>query len=191
MLFEPDTPYGFTLLLGFVFYASTTEWIGVHALFGAFVAGLVIPRSQVLTRFVSPRLEAFTGILLLPLFFAFTGLRTSVGLLRGGSAWLVCALVILVAVAGKLLGCAVSARATGASWRDAFSVGILMNARGLVELVILNVGLDLGIISRLMFSILVVMALLTTMMTAPLLNLFYLKVRSAQPEFDAGSVTAR
>jgi Kef-type K+ transport system membrane component KefB len=169
--FDPERPHGLSLLLGFVFVASwTTEWIGVHALFGAFFAGVVLPKSSRLARSVTQRLEAFTSILLLPLFFAFTGLRTSIGLLNSGLLWLYCGLVIAVAIASKLFGCAITARSMGVSWRDAFATGALLNTRGLVELVVLNIGLDLHVISPTLFSMMVVMALVTTFMANPLLH---------------------
>lgn len=162
----------FAVMLAFL-SAWATEWLGVHALFGAFFAGAVLPRSKALTHGVVGRLKFVNTVLLLPLFFAFTGLRTSIGLLNGGALWLYAALILLVAVAGKLFGCVASVRLSGMGWRDAFSVGVLMNTRGLVELVILNVGLDLGIISPTLFSMMVLMALVTTFMTTPLLDLLY------------------
>lgn len=158
------------LLLAFL-SALVTEWLQIHALFGAFLAGVVIPKSEGLVRSVVGKLETVNLVLLLPLFFAFTGLRTSVRLLSEGSLWAYCVLIIIVAVAGKLLGCVISMRAAGINWREAFSVGVLMNTRGLVELVILNVGLDLGLISPTLFSMMVIMALVTTFMTTPLLDL--------------------
>jgi Kef-type K+ transport system membrane component KefB len=163
-----------TLAFSLVFLflsAWTTERIGIHALFGAFFAGVILPRNGNLSSSVAGNLEKITGVLLLPLFFAFTGLRTSLRLLNAGALWFYCVVIILVAVVGKMLGCALSARASGMTWRDALSVGVLMNTRGLVELVILNVGLDLGIISPTLFSMMVIMALVTTFMTTPLLTL--------------------
>jgi Kef-type K+ transport system membrane component KefB len=120
-----------------------------------------------------------TSVLLLPLFFAYTGLRTSVHLLSGGTLWLYCALIVLVAVLAKLFSCAVAARVSGMSWSSALSVGVLMNTRGLIELVILNVGLDLGVISPMLFSMMVIMALVTTFMTTPVLSLLSQKVRTS------------
>jgi Kef-type K+ transport system membrane component KefB len=163
---------GFAWLLLFMILSSwTTERIGIHALFGAFLAGVILPKNDSLVQYVSARLDPLTSGLLLPLFFAFTGLRTSVGVLNGVSAWMDCALIVAVAVAGKLAGCAVTLRLTGASWREAIAVGVLMNTRGLIELVILNVGLDLGVISPTLFSMLVIMAVVTTFMASPLLEL--------------------
>jgi Kef-type K+ transport system membrane component KefB len=161
----------FVLLLTFL-SAWTTEWLGVHALFGAFFAGVILPRSEGLARSVITKLETLNTVLLLPLFFAFTGLRTSVSLLTtDATLWFYCLLIILVAVVGKLLPCVLSVRLAGLDWREAFSVGVLMNTRGLVELIILNVGFDLGVISPTLFSMMVMMALVTTFMTTPLLDL--------------------
>jgi Kef-type K+ transport system membrane component KefB len=172
---------GLAFLLLFVILSSwTTERIGIHALFGAFVAGVILPRNEPLVRYVSERLDPLTSALLLPLFFASTGLRTSVGVLNGEAAWMDCILIVAVAVAGKLAGCAVTLRLTGTSWRDAMAVGVLMNTRGLIELVILNVGLDLGVISPMLFSMLVIMAVVTTFMASPLLDLL-LPRAAAQP----------
>ncbi len=168
---RPDTSREtVALVLVFLFLSAwATERIGIHALFGAFVAGAILPRTETLTRMIARQLEMITGVLLLPLFFAYTGLRTSIHLLSGGRLWFYCGLIVVVAVFGKLFGCAVAGRASGMSWRDALSVGILMNTRGLIELVILNVGFDLGVISPTLFSIMVIMALVTTLMTTPVL----------------------
>jgi Kef-type K+ transport system membrane component KefB len=125
--------------------------------------------------FVKEKLESFSSAALLPLFFAFTGLRTQIGLLNDWSSWLTCFGIILVAVAGKLGGSMLAARWTKMSWRDSVSIGVLMNTRGLVELVVLNIGYDLGILSGRIFAMMVIMALVTTFMTAPLLSLLKLK----------------
>ncbi len=151
--------------------ALITEAIGIHALFGAFLAGVCIPPDPALRQLLRVRLETFSSVLLLPLFFAFTGLRTQVGLLSDWGSWAVCALLILVAIAGKLGGGMMAARWTGMSWGDSFSLGALLNARGLVELIVLNLGYDLGILSPRIFAMLVLMALVTTFMTGPLLQL--------------------
>jgi Kef-type K+ transport system membrane component KefB len=170
---------GLALLLLFMILSSwTTEGIGIHALFGSFFAGVILPRNESLVRYVSERLDPLTSVLLLPLFFAFTGLRTSVGVLNGAAAWMDCALIVAVAVAGKLAGCAVTLYFAGTSWREAIAVGILMNTRGLIELVILNVGLDLGVISPSLFSMLVIMAVVTTFMASPLLDLVRMRTQS-------------
>jgi K+:H+ antiporter len=156
----------FVLLLG---SALATESIGIHALFGAFLLGVVIPPESSLARDMTQRLSDFVVVLMLPAFFAFSGMRTQIQLLDGAGAWLIALLIILVACAGKFGGSAAAARLTGIPWRDATALGVLMNTRGLVELIVLNVGLDLGVISPMLFAMLVLMALVTTFATAPLL----------------------
>ena len=151
--------------------ALATEAIGIHALFGAFLAGVIMPQSVELRHRLRERLEALSSVFLLPIFFAFTGLRTQIGLLNDAWSWLVCGAIVLTAIVGKLVGSMLAARWTGSGWRDAFILGTLMNTRGLMELIALNVGYDLGILSPRMFTMLVVMALVTTAMTGPLLDL--------------------
>jgi Kef-type K+ transport system membrane component KefB len=151
--------------------ALATEVIGIHALFGAFLAGVIMPQDQGLRQQLRDRLEALSSVFLLPIFFAFTGLRTQIGLLNDAWSLMVCAGIVLTAIAGKLVGSMLAARWTGSTWHDAFVLGTLMNTRGLMELIALNVGYDLGILSPRMFTMLVVMALLTTAMTGPLLDL--------------------
>lgn len=160
------------LMLLFV-SAMTTEWLGIHLLFGAFVFGAVMPKEERLIAQLTLRIESVTQVLLLPIFFAYTGLRTSIQALNGKEMWLYCALVLLVAILGKFGGSAIAARVSGMSWRDSTAIGVLMNTRGLMELVILNIGLDLGVISPALFSMMVVMALGTTFMTTPLLECIY------------------
>ncbi len=150
--------------------AFATEWIGIHALFGAFLLGAVIPSESTLARDLTHRLRDLVVVLLLPAFFAFTGLRTQIALLSGLQAWLVCALVIAVASVGKFGGSALAARTVGLSWRDGAVVGILMNTRGLMELIVLNIGLDLGVLSPTLFAMLVLMAVVTTLATTPLVD---------------------
>lgn len=151
--------------------AWITEMIGIHALFGAFLAGVVAPPQKEFRAALREKLEVVVTVFLLPLFFAFTGLRTQIGLLDDAKSWLICAAVIAIAVAGKLGGSMLAARWTGMGWRDSFSVGALMNTRGLMELIVLNIGYDLGILSQKIFAVLVLMALVTTFMTGPLLEL--------------------
>lgn len=158
----------FLVLLG---AACATEVIGVHALFGAFVAGLIMPQHVGLRAALSEKVEDVALVILLPLFFVLTGLRTQLGALSTESLWGVFGLIILLAVTGKLFGSAFTARYMGESWRDSFTIGVLMNTRGLMELIVLNIGYDLGILSPAVFSIMVFMALITTFMTGPLLNL--------------------
>ncbi len=149
--------------------ALTTETIGIHALFGAFLAGASMPAHAQFRKLLASRIEDVSMVILLPLFFAFTGLKTQIGLLINGSAWLVCGLIILVAVAGKFGGSLFAARFTGQSWSDSFAIGALMNTRGLMELIVLNLGYDLGVLSPTVFTMMVLMALVTTFMTAPAL----------------------
>ncbi|MBX7097307.1 MAG: cation:proton antiporter [Myxococcaceae bacterium] len=148
-----------------------TELIGIHALFGAFAAGAIIPRERGLAHAISTRLEDLVGVLFLPLFFALSGLRTEIGLVDSPTRWLQFGLLLFLAVAGKFGGVSVAARLSGQRWPMALELGVLMNTRGLMELVVLNVGLDLGVISRPLFAMLVLMALVTTAATSPLLDL--------------------
>jgi len=150
-----------------------TESLGVHALFGAFLAGVMMPRHTELARELSQKFEALIVVLLLPIYFGLTGLRSSIFLISGANMWLYCAVIIVLAVVGKWGGSMFSARLNGMTWRESAAVGVLMNTRGLVELVILNIGLDLGILSPALFSIMVLMALVTTLMTTPLLAWVY------------------
>jgi Kef-type K+ transport system membrane component KefB len=151
--------------------ALATELIGIHALFGAFVAGVVMPQKTEFREYLIVRLENFSSLFLLPLFFAYSGLRTQVGLLNDSTSWIICLGIIGVATLGKLGGTMVTARLTGMHWNDSFALGALMNTRGLVELVALNIGYDLGILSPRIFAMMVLMALVTTFLTGPLLNL--------------------
>jgi Kef-type K+ transport system membrane component KefB len=149
--------------------ALTTERLGIHSLFGAFFMGAIMPKSPAFIQAVLDKLESLTVVALLPLFFAFSGLRTRVGMVHG-ELWIYTLLVIATAIAGKFGGSTFAARMAGVSWRDATSIGILMNTRGLMELIALNIGLDIGVLSPTVFTIMVLMALVTTFMTAPLLE---------------------
>jgi len=151
--------------------ALATEAIGIHALLGAFLLGALIPHDSALARALTHRLEDLVTVLLLPAFFALTGMRTQVGLVAGLEPWLLCGLIVLVAIAGKFGGTLAAARVTGLGWRDATVLGLLMNTRGLMELIVLNLGLDLGVISPALFAMMVLMALATTVMTSPLVSL--------------------
>ncbi|AFE09574.1 sodium/hydrogen exchanger [Corallococcus coralloides DSM 2259] len=153
--------------------AWTTEYIGIHSLFGAFMFGAVIPKEGGLAAALAEKLEDMAVVLLLPVFFAFSGLRTQMGLLSSPEAWLTCGAIIILACLGKFGGSAVAARLTGLRWREAGAIGILMNTRGLMELIVLNLGLDLGVISPTLFTMMVIMALVTTFMTTPFLRLLY------------------
>ncbi len=168
---SPDT-FALALLCA-IASAWVSEEIGIHALFGAFLAGAVMPRESGFARAITQRLEDLVVVVLLPLFFAFTGLRTSLRLLAGPGLWVAGALVLLCAIAGKFGGSTIAARACGMPWREAASVGVLMNTRGLMELVILNVGLEIGVLTPAMFAMMVMMALVTTVMTSPILDRIY------------------
>jgi Kef-type K+ transport system membrane component KefB len=161
------------LLLCVLASSWATEWLGVHALFGAFFVGVMMPKEKAFTEAVRQKLRPLVMVLLIPLFFAFTGLRTNIGLISGLAMLGYCALVFIVAVAGKFGGSMLAARIMGTSWREASAIGILMNTRGLIELVILNIGLDIGILPRPLFSMMVLMAVGTTLMTTPLLSWVY------------------
>jgi Kef-type K+ transport system membrane component KefB len=137
--------------------------------FGAFLLGVAIPHDSEVARSLKNGLEQVVLVLLLPAFFAYTGMRTQIGLVSGWQDWLVCCLIILVATVGKFGGVLAAARLTGQSWRDSAALGVLMNTRGLMELIVLNVGLDLGIITPRLFAMMVVMALVTTIATTPVL----------------------
>ena len=166
-------PGGWIALIfaGVLLSAWATQEIGVALIFGAFVMGLIMPRHAGLTEDVTRRLEDFVVILLLPLFFVFTGLRTDIGLLDRPVLWLMTLLVLLVALVGKLVGAAIAARTTGFDWRSSAVVGTLMNTRGMTELIVLNLALDTGVISQALFTMLVIMALVTTLIAGPLLRL--------------------
>ena len=159
------------ILLILIISSTLTEIIGIHALFGAFMAGVVMPPSIGFRKVMMEKVEDIALVFFLPLFFAFTGLRTEIGLINSPALWGVCLLLITVAVAGKLGGCAVAARLVGESWKDSFTIGTLMNTRGLMELVALNIGYEMGVLPPSSFVILVIMALVTTFMTTPLLHL--------------------
>lgn len=161
------------LLVCMLASSGVTEWLGIHALFGAFFAGVIIPKENGFTEDVRNRLQLPVVVLLIPLFFAFTGLRTNVGLIINSEMILYCGLVFLVAVAGKFGGSMIAARVMGTPWSEAAAIGVLMNTRGLIELVILNIGLDIGVLTPPLFSIMVLMAIGTTLMTTPILSWVY------------------
>lgn len=159
----------FFLLLLLSSYA--TEVIGIHALFGAFLAGVIMPPNMKFRSIFIEKVEDVAIVLLLPLFFVFTGLRTQIGLLDNVGLWKVCFAIVAVAVTGKFIGSALAARFVGQSWRESLMVGALMNTRGLMELIVLNIGYDLGVLTPEIFAMLVIMALVTTFMTGPSLSL--------------------
>ena len=160
----------FLLLIG---SAEATDTIGIHQIFGAFMFGAVMPKDGPFIKHLTEKVEDFTVLFLLPLFFAYTGLRTELGLLGSVHLWLICGLIILTAVAGKFGGVALAARFYGMSWRQSGLLGVLMNTRGLMELIILNIGFTFGVLSKPLFAMMVVMALATTFMTTPFMRLLY------------------
>jgi Kef-type K+ transport system membrane component KefB len=157
--------------LTLIISSYATEVIGIHALFGAFMAGAIMPENAKFRTIFIEKVEDVSLVLLLPLFFVFTGLRTEIGLLNDLYLWKVTGLIILVAVVGKFLGSALAARFVGQSWKDSWTIGALMNTRGLMELVVLNIGYDLGVLTPEIFAMMVIMALVTTFMTGPALDL--------------------
>ncbi len=159
------------LLLILIISAYITQVIGIHALFGAFLAGVIMPPLPRFRKLIVDKIEDVSLTLLLPLFFVYTGLRTEIGLLNTPYLWEICSLFILVAIAGKFIGGAFSAKILGENWRDSLSIGVLMNTRGLMELIVLNIGYEMGILPPPIFVMLVIMALVTTFMTTPALSL--------------------
>ncbi|MCY2964729.1 MAG: cation:proton antiporter [Planctomycetota bacterium] len=157
-----------------------TEMIGIHAVFGAFLLGAVIPHDSQIAREFAVKLKDLVTVLLLPAFFAFTGMRTQINLMSGWESWMWAGAIILVATAGKFGGTLAAARLTGLGWRESAALGTLMNTRGLMELIVLNIGLDLGVISPTLFAMMVVMALVTTAATAPVLHWLIPAGRSAE-----------
>lgn len=171
---EGLTPNVIALTLLFLLVSSTvTELIGIHALFGAFLFGSIVPKEGKLAEALADKVETVAVVLLLPLFFAYSGLRTQIGLVSQPGEWWVTGIIILLATAGKFGGSAVVARLTGLRWREASAIGILMNTRGLMELIVLNIGMDLGVITPTLFTMLVIMALVTTVATSPMLRWVY------------------
>ena len=162
--------------------AAATEAIGVHPLFGAFLAGVCFPRIKSWQSAIRTRLDTIVSVLLLPLFFALTGMRTRLDLLSGGRIWFWTAVVLVAAIAGKMGGAVLAARWTGQSWQNAMALGALLNTRGLVELIVLNIAYNAHVFSPTLFTMLVVMALITTMVTTPILNLLGIENRGQEVE---------
>ncbi|MEI7507878.1 MAG: cation:proton antiporter [Flavobacterium sp.] len=158
-------------LLTLIISSYLTEIIGIHALFGAFMTGAIMPDITKIRKIIIEKIEDVALILLLPLFFVFTGLRTQIGLINDVYLWKITGLIITVAVVGKFFGSALAAKFVGQNWRDSLTIGALMNTRGLMELVVLNIGYDLGVLSTEVFTMMVIMALVTTFMTGPAIDL--------------------
>ena len=168
---EPGPSVAVLVLTTVFVSALFTEAVGIHALFGAFFAGAMMPAHKGFRFFLKTRLEYFSSLFLLPIFFAYTGLRTQIGLLSGAHDYTVCLALLAIAVVGKFGGSMLAGRVTGMSWKEAVGIGALMNTRGLIELIALNLGLDLGVLSPKIFAMLVLMAVITTAMTGPALSL--------------------
>jgi Kef-type K+ transport system membrane component KefB len=169
--------------LTLIISAYATEVIGIHALFGAFMAGAIMPDNNRFRKIFIEKVEDIALVVLLPLFFVFTGLRTQVGLLNDAYLWKVTGLIILVAVTGKFIGSALAAKFVGQNWKDSLIIGALMNTRGLMELIVLNIGYDLGVLKPELFAMMVIMALVTTFMTGPALDLinWFFRKKDAAP----------
>ena len=165
--------------------AVATEFIGIHAIFGAFLLGAILPHRSRVADHVTTRIGDLVRVMFLPVFFAFTGLRTEIGLVETLSDWTWCAVIIAVATVGKWGGTTAAARLLGLDWRTSGALGILMNTRGLVELIVLNIGLDLGVLTPRLFTMLVLMAIVTTMMTSPILMAI---LRSGEASRAAGNL---
>jgi Kef-type K+ transport system membrane component KefB len=168
---EPSTTVMASLMIGLLITALLTEWLHLHAVFGAFLFGACLPRDDRLLRSLSERIEPISIVVLMPLFFALAGLGTTSNAFSGASLGAML-LIVGVATVGKIAGGAAGARMAGYSWRDSLATGSLMNARGLMELIVIKIGLDVGLIGPELFTMLLVMALATTAMTGPLMTLF-------------------
>eukprot|EP00475_Leptophrys_vorax_P010838 TRINITY_DN173_c0_g3_i2.p1 TRINITY_DN173_c0_g3~~TRINITY_DN173_c0_g3_i2.p1 ORF type:complete len:878 (-),score=228.86 TRINITY_DN173_c0_g3_i2:124-2757(-) len=162
-----------TTFVCLLFSAYVTQLIGLHAIFGAFLFGLCLPHGSAFSHKVLTRIEDFNATFLVPLYFAYSGLRTDIGSLSDGSAWIALLLAILVAFGGKLVGCTLAAKASGATWREATTIGVLMNCKGLTEIVVLNLGMDIGVINTKVFTIMILMTFITTFLTTPLVARTY------------------
>lgn len=176
--------------LTLILSAYVSEVIGIHALFGAFMAGAIMPDNAKFRNIFIEKIEDVALVLLMPLFFVFTGLRTQIGLLNDPFLWKVTALIIIVAVAGKFVGSALAAKYVGQNWKDSLTIGALMNTRGLMELVILNIGYDLGVLTPEIFAMMVIMALVTTFMTGPALTFinWTFKTTNEKPRQELGAI---
>lgn len=168
--------------LTLILSSYATEVIGIHALFGAFMAGAIMPENAKFRSLFIDKVEDIALVLLLPLFFVFTGLRTQIGLLNEGHLWITAGAIILVAVVGKFAGSALTAKFLGINWKESLTIGALMNTRGLMELIVLNIGYDLGVLSPEIFAMMVIMALFTTFMTGPALDLINYTFRSKKSD---------
>lgn len=159
------------VLMVLMLCAWFTDAIGIYAVFGAFILGTAMPRGEFVEQ-ISEKVESITTSLLLPIFFVFSGLNTQIGLVNTPQLWAIAAVIVAIAILGKGLACMLAARWAGENWRESATIGALMNSRGLMELIILNIGLEQGVITPTLFTIMVIMAILTTLMASPLVSLF-------------------
>lgn len=171
--------------LTLILSAYATEVIGIHALFGAFMAGAIMPENAKFRTLFIDKVEDVALVLLLPLFFVFTGLRTQIGLLNDGHLWITAGFIILTAVVGKFAGSALTAKFLGINWKESLTIGALMNTRGLMELIVLNIGYDLGVLSPQIFAMMVIMALFTTFMTGPALDFINFLFKSKKDDEES------
>lgn len=168
------------IFLTIIISAATTELIGIHAIFGAFLAGVIMPSNLTFRRIMIEKVEDVTLAFFLPLFFVYTGLNTDLFLINTPDMWFACVFFIFIAILGKFGGCAIAAKLVGENWHNSLTIGMLMNTRGLMELVALNIGYELGVLPKPIFAIMIIMALATTFMTTPALNLIqYLFAKKA------------
>jgi len=171
------------LMIFFLASAAITSAIGIFSIFGAFVMGAILHDQKAFCAAVNSRMRDFVAVLFLPVFFTLTGLRTDISSMSDHSAWIVGIVVILVACVGKFGGCCLAGKLSGLNWREAFSVGAMMNTRGLMELIVLNVAYDLGIIPKPVFFIFVIMAVVTTYLTPPVLR-YLIRGTEMQADFE-------
>ncbi len=186
----PSGPFSVILILVLA-SAALTNWIGIFSIFGPFVLGASLCNQRALQTAIRVRLEEFVTVFLLPVFFTYTGLRTNIGTLDSAYLWLVCGLVVLVATVGKVVGCGAAARLGGMSWRDSAGVAIMMNTRALMGLIAVNIGRELGVIPDTIFCMMVVMAIVTTLMTAPVLRRLLPNDRMATPDASGTAPAVR
>lgn len=178
------------VLVTLMLCAWFTDFIGIYAVFGAFILGTVMPRGEFAQQ-IHAQTESLTTALLLPIFFVFSGLNTQLGLVNTPQLWIITALIVIIAVLGKGIGCMIAARVAGENWRDAATIGSLMNARGLMELIILNIGLEQRVITPILFTIMVIMAIFTTLMTSPLVALLSKNSQKEKYEVESYRMTSK
>jgi len=157
------------LLILLMLCAWFTDFMGIYGVFGAFILGTVMPRGE-FAKQVRHYTEFLTSSFLLPIFFVFSGLNTQIGLVNTPELWGITIIIVAIAIIGKGIACMLAAKMAGENWRESATIGALMNARGLMELIILNIGLEQGVITPTLFTMMVIMAIVTTLITSPLVN---------------------